>query len=132
MWKARERATGQLLGWECGRRDAATVKTLIERLAPGDVAFYGTDHWKTSASVLPAETLVKSKAKTDGIERHHGQQRHWCGRFKRQAMVVSTSQEMGDLAMALLARFRVNGSVSAIFTLKMITSTTLSDFVRAG
>jgi insertion element IS1 protein InsB len=121
IWKARDRDTGQLLDWECGRRDAATLKKLIERLAPWDVAFYCTDHWKTYTSVIPAEKLVKSKAKTDGIERNHCRQRHWFGRFKRKSIVVSKSQEMVDLTMALFARFRVNGSVSEIFTLNMIT-----------
>jgi insertion element IS1 protein InsB len=71
--------------------------------------------------VIPAEKLVKSKAKTDGIERNHCQQRHGFGRFKRKSIVVSESREMVDLTMALFARFRVNGSVSEIFTLNMIT-----------
>jgi insertion element IS1 protein InsB len=97
------------------------LKKLIERLSLRDVAFYCTDHWKTYASVIPAEKLVRSKAKTDGIERNHGQQRHWFGRFKRRSIVVSKSKEMVDLTMALFARFRVNGNVAEIFTLNMIT-----------
>ena len=35
--------------------------------------------------------------------------------------IVSKSHEMVDLTMALFARFRVNGKVSEIFTLDMIT-----------
>jgi hypothetical protein len=35
--------------------------------------------------------------------------------------IVSKSQEMVDLTMALFARYRVNGSVSEIFTLNMVT-----------
>jgi insertion element IS1 protein InsB len=120
IWKARDRGTGQLLDWECGGRDAATLKKLIDRLASWDVTFYCTDHWKTYASVIPAEKRIMSKARTDGIERNHCQQRHWFGRFKRKSIVVSKSQEMVDLPMALFARYRVNGSVSEIFTLNMI------------
>ena len=62
------------------------MKQLINRLVSWDVTFYCTDHWKTYASVIPAEKLVMSQAKTGGIERNH-----------------------------------VNGSVSEICTLNMIT-----------
>ena len=93
----------------------------MDRLAQWDVTFYCTDHWKTYAAVIPAEKLVMSKARTDGIERNHSQQRHWFGRFKRRSIVVSKSKEMVDLTMALFARFRVNGDVAETFTLDMIT-----------
>jgi insertion element IS1 protein InsB len=120
IWKALDRATGQLLDWECGRRDQATLKTLVDRLAAWDVTFYCTDHWKTYAAVVPTGKLRMSKARTEGIERNHCRQRHWFGRFKRRSIVVSRSKEMVDLTMALFARFRVNGAVSEIFTLDVI------------
>ena len=88
---------------------------------PWHLALYCTDHWKTYAAVIPAEKLVMSKTKAGGIERNHCRQRHWFGRFQRRSTVISKSQEMADLTMALLARFRVNGRVSEIFTLNMIT-----------
>jgi insertion element IS1 protein InsB len=121
IWKARDRDTGHLLDWECGRRDAATLKKLINRLAQWDVTFYCTDHWKTYASVIPTEKLVMSKVKTGGIERNRCQQRHRFGRSKCRSIIVSKSQEMVDPTMALFARYRVNGSVSEIFTLTMVT-----------
>jgi insertion element IS1 protein InsB len=73
------------------------------------------------AAVIPPERLVMSKARTDGIERHHGRQRHGFGRFKRRSIIVSKSKAMVDLTMALLARFRVNGNVAELFTLDIIT-----------
>jgi insertion element IS1 protein InsB len=85
------------------------------------VTFYCTDYWKVFAVVFPPEKLVMSKAKTDGIERNHCQQRHWFGRFKRKSIIVSKAKEMVDLTIALFARFRVNGDVSEIFSLDMIT-----------
>jgi insertion element IS1 protein InsB len=109
------------LDWECGRRDQATLKRLVDRLNQWAVTCYCTDHWKTYAAVIPAEKLVMSKAKTHGIERNHGQQRHWFGSFKRRSIIVSKAKEMVDLTIALFARFRVNGDVSEIFTLSMIT-----------
>jgi insertion element IS1 protein InsB len=121
IWKARDRATGPLLDWECGRRDQATLNRLVDRLNHWAVTFYCTDHWKTYAAVIPAEKLVMSKAKTPGIERNHGRQRPWFGRFKRRAIIVSRAKDMVDLTMALFARFRVNGNVSEMFTLGMIT-----------
>ena len=83
--------------------------------------FYCTDHWLVYAAVIPPEQLVMSKAHTDAIERNHGRQRHWFGRFKRKSIIVSKAKEMVELTMALFARFRVNGDVSEIFTLNMIT-----------
>ena len=32
IWKALDWETGQLLDWECGRRDKATLKKMIDRL----------------------------------------------------------------------------------------------------
>ena len=79
IWKALDRDTGQRLDWECGRRDKATLKQLVDRLLPRDVKMYGTDKWATYASVIPRDTLVQSNAMTPEIERHHGRQRHWVG-----------------------------------------------------
>jgi insertion element IS1 protein InsB len=121
LWKARARATDQLWDWACGRPDQATLKRLGERLHQWAVTCYCTDHWKTYAAVIPAEKRVMSKAKTQGMERHHCRQRHWFGRFKRRSISVSRAKEMVDRTIALFARFRVNGDVSEIFTLGMIT-----------
>lgn len=116
IWNALDRPTGQILDWECGRRDRATLKKLIERLASWDVTCYCTDHWRTYAAVVPAGKLRMSKARTHGIERNHCRQRHWFGRVKRRSIVVSKSKEMVDLTMALFARFRVNGDIAELFT----------------
>jgi insertion element IS1 protein InsB len=120
IWKALDRDTGHLLDWECGRRDAATLKKLVDRLAQWDVTFYCTDYWPVYAAVIPPERLRMSKARTDGIERNHCRQRHWFGRFKRKSIIISKSKDMVDLTMALFARFRVNGDVTEIFALDMI------------
>jgi IS1 family transposase len=60
---------------------------LVDRLLPWDVKVYGTDKWATYASVIPQDTLVQSKAMTHEIERNHGRQRHWFGRFKRKSIL---------------------------------------------
>jgi hypothetical protein len=53
IWKALDRQSGQLLDWECGRRDKATLKKMVDRLAQWDVKVYCTDKWATYASVIP-------------------------------------------------------------------------------
>jgi insertion element IS1 protein InsB len=117
IWKALDRDTGQLPDWECGRRDQATLKKRVDRLLPWDVKVYGTDNWATYASVIPQDTLAQSKAMTHAIERHHGRQRHWFGRFTRKSIIVSKSKEMGDLTMALFAKFWVNGNQDELLSL---------------
>jgi len=98
------------------------LKQPVERLASWEVTFYCTDRWPLYAAVIPPERLVMSKARTDGIERNHGRQRHGFGRFKRQPIMVSKAEDMVELTMALFARFRVNGDVAEIFTLEMVTA----------
>ena len=117
IWKALDRDTGQLLDWECGRRDKTTLKKLVDRLAPWEVKLYGTDQWATYASVIPPDKLVQSKATTHAIERHHGRQRHWFGRFKRKSIIVSKSKEMVDLTIALFAKLWVNGNQDELLSL---------------
>jgi len=117
IWKALDQETGQLLDWECGRRDKRTLKKMVDRLAKWDVQLYCTDKWATYASVIPQDKLVQSKATTQEMERNHGRQRHWFGRFKRKPIIISKSQEMVDLTMALFARFWVNGNQEELLSL---------------
>jgi insertion element IS1 protein InsB len=117
LWKALDRDTGQLLDWECGRRDKKTLKKMVDRLAQWDVTMYCTDKWATYASVIPQDKLVQSKATTHDIERNHCRQRHWFGRFKRKSIIVSKSKEMVDLTMALFAKFWVNGNQDELLSL---------------
>ncbi len=105
IWKALDQGTGQLLDWECGRRDKATLKKMVDRLAQWDVKLYRTDHWAPYASIIPQDKLVQSKATTHAIERNPCRQRHWFGRFKRKPIIISKSKEMVDLTMALFAKF---------------------------
>jgi insertion element IS1 protein InsB len=117
IWKALDRDTGQLLDWECGRRDKTTLKQMVDRLAPWDVKLHCTDKWATYGSVIPQDKLVQSKATTHAIEHNHCRQRHWFGRFKRKSIIVSKSKEMGHLTIALFAKFWVNGHQDELVSL---------------
>src|SRR5262249_355371 len=92
IWKSRDRDSGQVLDWECGRRAKRTLQKMVDRLAQWDVQLYCTDKWATYASVIPQDKLVQSKATTHEIERNHCRQRHWFGRFKRKSIIVSKSK----------------------------------------
>src|SRR4051795_12921592 len=45
VWKARDRATGRVVDWECGRRDAATLSRLLGRVERWNPRLYCTDDW---------------------------------------------------------------------------------------
>jgi IS1 family transposase len=45
LWKALDRDTGQRLDWECGCREKATLKKLVNRRARWEVPIYGPDKW---------------------------------------------------------------------------------------
>jgi len=71
---------------------------------------YSTDTWATYASIIPQDKRVQRKATPHDIERHHCRQRHGFGRCMRTSIMVSKSQEMVDLTMALFARFWIKGN----------------------
>jgi IS1 family transposase len=119
LWlgKALEHDPGQRLDGAWGRRDKATLKQMVARLAKGDVQRYGTDTWATSASVIPPDKLGQSQATTHDSERNHCRHRHGFGRVKRKSILVSKSKEMGDLTRALFATFGVNGNQDELLSL---------------
>jgi insertion element IS1 protein InsB len=88
---------------------------LLERLSKWDVQVYCTDDWAAYSKQLeiqcPNAHHVITKAETVAIERNNSDTRHWIGRFHRKTKIVSKSEEMVDLSMALFARFRVNGTI---------------------
>ena len=108
------RDTGELIAWECGDPDKATLEKLIEKLKKWNVKVYYADEWQVYSSVIPREKLVQTKAETHAIERNNCRMRHWFGRFKRKSIIVSKRLEMVNLTVVLFARFRVNGDVSEI------------------
>jgi len=116
IWKAYCRGTGQLIDWECGARDQATLKRLLDRLKRWNIWFYFTDHWKVYSQEIADNDLFQGKAGTVAIERNNGRQRHWFARFKRKSIVVSKTLQMVELTMALFARFHVNGVIEDIMT----------------
>ena len=109
MWKAFERDTGQLIDWECGGRDAATLRRLLDRLERWHVRLFCTDDWAPYDAALPAGRHYIGKDQTHRSESNHARQRHWFARFRRRTCVVSKSVAMVEATMALFAFYHCNG-----------------------
>jgi insertion element IS1 protein InsB len=105
VWKARDRASGRVVDWECGGRDAATLSRLLERVERWNPRLYCTDDWAAYGELIPQGRLYVGKDQTHGIERDHSRQRHWLARFRRRTCVVSRAERMVDASIALFVRF---------------------------
>src|SRR5690349_9247745 len=105
VWKARDRATGRVVDWECGGRDAATLSRLLERVERWNPRLYCTDDWAAYSELIPQGRLFVGKEETHGIERDHSRQRHWLARLRRRTCVVSRAERMVDASIALFVRF---------------------------
>ena len=116
IWKAWDRASGQLVDWECGGRDKATCERLIERLKRWRTRLYGTDD-SAVYDVLPVGQRYSGKNETHGIERDNARQRHWLARFRRRSIVVSKAKRMVDLSLALFASFAGNSSIRRLISM---------------
>ncbi len=117
IWLAFCRDTGQLVDWQSGDRDQATMNQLVARLAVWNVRLYCTDWYVCYDQALPVGHHFMGKEETWRLEQVHSRLRHWLARFRRRTVVVSKSVEMVDLSIALFARFRINGSASELLAL---------------
>ncbi len=99
------------MDWECGGRDRATLKRLLDRLKRWRARLYCADGWEAYAELLPVGRLFVGKDETHGSERDHARQRHWLARFRRRSIVVSKSVRMVDASIALFARFGGNEKI---------------------
>src|ERR687884_783104 len=117
VWKARDRASGRVVDWECGRRDAATLSRLLERVERWGVRLYCTDDWAAYAELIPQGRLFVGKEETHGIERDHSRQRHWLARFRRRTCVVSKAKRMVDASIALFVRFGDSAGIGQLLSM---------------
>ena len=117
VWKARDRASGRVVDWECGGRDAATLTRLLERVERWKPRLYCADDWAAYAELIPQGRLFVGKEETHGIERDHARQRHWLARFRRRSIVVSKAVRMVDASIALFARFGGNDGIDELLSM---------------
>jgi insertion element IS1 protein InsB len=117
IWKAWDRASGQLLDWECGGRDKATCARLIQRQQRWRTRLDCTDDYAVYDVLLPVGQRYAGKDETHGIERDNARQRHWLARFRRRSIVVSKTKRMVDVSLALFARFAGNSRISDLLSM---------------
>src|SRR3954471_18711914 len=117
VWKARDRATGRLIDWEPGGRDAATLERMLERLKRWGVRLYCADGGEAYAELIPQGRLYAGKEETHGIERDHARQRHWLARFRRRTCVVSRAERMVEASIALFARFAGDRGIDELLSM---------------
>jgi insertion element IS1 protein InsB len=103
--------------WECGGRDRATLKRLLDRLKRWRARLYCADGWEAYAELLPVGRLFVGKDETHGIERDHARQRHWLARFRRRSIVVSKSVRLIDASIALFAAFGGNDKIQDLLSM---------------
>ncbi len=117
MWKAWDRASGQLVDWECGGRDRATLERLLARLKHWDPRLYCTDDWAAYQEAIPQGRLYVGKDQTHGLERDHARQRHWLARFRRRTCVVSRAVRLVNASIALFARFGDSDGIGELLSM---------------
>src|SRR5919206_2607069 len=117
VWKARDRATGRVIDWECGCRDVATLSRLLERVERWGVRLYCTDDWAAYGELIPQGRLSVGKDQTHGIERDHSRQRHWLARFRRRTCVVSKAVRMVEASIALFVRFGDSAGIAELLSM---------------
>ena len=105
------------MDWECGGRDRATLKRLLDRLKRWRARLYCADGWEAYAELLPVGRLFVGKDETHGIERDHARQRHWLARFRRRSIVVSKSVRLIDASIALFAAFGGNDKIQDLMSM---------------
>ena len=117
VWKARDRASGRVVDWECGGRDADTLSRLLERVERWKPRLYCTDDWAAYGELIPQGRLFVGKEETHGIERDHSRQRHWLARFRRRTCVVSRAKRMVDASIALFVRFGDSAGIGELLSM---------------
>ena len=108
IWKAYCRESKQLVAFECGDRDFATLVRLVSKLKGYRVKIFYTDNFGPYQKLIPEDMLVQSKSKTVSIEQNNGRQRHWLAAFRRRSIVVSKSLRILESTLALFAFYHIN------------------------
>src|SRR3954453_23712925 len=63
IWRAWDRATGQLVDWECGGRDKVTCERLLERLRRWRTRLYCADDYAVYGVLLPVGHSIRARTR---------------------------------------------------------------------
>jgi IS1 family transposase/transposase-like protein len=81
IWLAFCRDTGNLVDWQCGDRDQATLEQLLERLKAWKVRLYCTDSYICYDQAVPIGRHYQGKQETWRLEQINSRLRHWLARL---------------------------------------------------
>jgi len=98
----------QILAWQWGKRDTATVKKLYHQLQGVEINWWCTDHWKAFAKVLPYERHLIGKQFTRAIEGVNTSLRARNKRIARKTTCFSKRKQFHEMAMKLIILDRNN------------------------
>ena len=90
---------------------------MIARLTRWRTRLYCTDDYAVYDALLPAGQCYAGKDETHGIERDNARQRPWLARVRRRSIVVAKAKRMGDVSIALFARFAGNNRIGDIISM---------------
>lgn len=76
IWKVHCREAGEVIDWECGGRDKATLSNLMERLSKWKVELFCTDNWGVYLEATAVDQLYQSKSQAVYSERNNRRQRY--------------------------------------------------------
>ena len=96
LWYAWEPRFKKVIAHAFGRRNEATLTSLLTLLAPYNFRFYCTDHLGMYRSYLPDGKHIASKKLTQRIERNNLTLRTRLKRLTRKTICFSRSEEIHD------------------------------------
>ena len=94
VWYAYCADSGKILAFQIGKRNNATCKKLMKKLAHLTINHYYTDDWKSYKKFIPAEKHTISKKKTQKIERQNLNFRTHLKRLCRRTICFSKKDDM--------------------------------------
>lgn len=94
VWYAYCGNSGKILAFQIGKRNDASCKKLMKKLAHLDINHYYTDNWKSYQKHIPPEKHTISKRKTQKIERQNLNFRTHIKRLCRKTICFSKKDDM--------------------------------------
>ena len=94
VWYAYCPTTKKILAFQIGKRNNASCKKLMTKLAHLQIATFCTDDWKPYKKNIPSKKHVISKKKTTYIERQNLNFRTHIKRLCRETICFSKKDEM--------------------------------------
>ena len=94
LWYAYCGRSHKILAFQIGKRDDATCKKLMRKLAHLDIKHYYTDDWKSYKKHIPPEKHTVTKKKTQKIERQNLNFRTHIKRLCRKTICFSKKDDM--------------------------------------